>query len=125
MPDMRKSLLLSCKMEALCGRRHTPGLRGYLMCSPRLCLWFSYFSLRLRLDRYQCFTVLGNRTSFRTMSARPGFLRAGRSRDNLAKFCLCCKHGDTWTWMPSCPGFLLRRDSWHHLQICILSILIQ
>jgi hypothetical protein len=92
------------------------------MFRPQLCLWFCFTSICLRKVSFLYAFVLAANTSFNFVT--PGFLQAGDSSVNFVTFSLLCKDDDIWTGMSSCLGFLLRRDSWHPQQCCILPMSI-
>jgi hypothetical protein len=94
------------------------------MFRPKLCLWFCFNSLCLWTVSFLYVLVLDENISLMLRPATPGFLRAGDSSANFANFCLLCNYDVIWTGMSSCLGFLLRRDSWHPQQLCILSMII-
>jgi hypothetical protein len=92
------------------------------MFKPQLCLWFCFTGLCLKIVSLLYALVSVASTSFNF--ATPGFLRAGASSVNFDTLRLLCKDDDMWTGMSSCLGFLLRRDSWHPQQCCIMLMLI-
>jgi len=124
MPDLCPTLRIPRALEAHCSRRHSPWLRGFLMLSHKLFLWFCFKSLCHRTSSFLYSIALDTKTSLLLTPANPGFLRAESSSATFVNLCLFCNNGDTWTWMPSCPGFLLRQASWHHHKLCILSMII-
>jgi hypothetical protein len=78
------------------------------MFRPRLCFWFCYYNLCLRIASYQYFLALGERTSSMLVTASPGFLRAGRSSVNFVNFAYSANwvtHGQGCPAVPvSCSG---------------------
>jgi hypothetical protein len=94
------------------------------MLRPELCLWFCLHSLYRWTVSFLYVFVLDKNTRLMLIPATPGFLRAGVSSANFVNYRPLCSYDATWTGMSSCLGFLLRRDSWHPQQLCILSLLI-
>jgi hypothetical protein len=129
MPDLCQSIRIPSALAAYDRQRHSHRLRGYLMLRPELCFWLCLLSPYRWTVSLLYVLVLDKNTRPMLITATPGFLRAGVSRANfvnhrpLSSYALY-SYAATWTGRSSCLGFLLRRDSWHPQQLCILSSLI-